>query len=104
MPAVAIVLKNGHAKNATPYNNQQNTSDNDKKEWACRKIYDSILQSTSTPRVYLVAERNRGGKKPFRIVADGGADRNGMAVPTMPGVDPVAGIRGRLTRRVPGVR
>jgi hypothetical protein len=80
LPAVAIAFKNGHEKNMTPCNNQKNTSDDDKKKWVCRKINDSIQQSTSTPCVCLLEEWNQGGKNLFWMAADGRAKQNRMAI------------------------
>ncbi len=70
----------GMQKNTTPYNNQKNISEDNKKEWACREINDSIQQSTTTARVCSVAEQNQGGKNPFWMAAEGGAEQNRKAV------------------------
>jgi hypothetical protein len=62
--AVVIALNNEHAKNATPYNNQQNTfKDNITNGPA--NVNNSIQQLTSTLPICSRAEWNGGGKTCF---------------------------------------
>jgi hypothetical protein len=47
------------------------------KQMGIQKNYNSIQQSTSTPSIHSLAERNQGGKTFW--MADGGAEQNRMA-------------------------
>jgi hypothetical protein len=74
---VAFGLKNGHPKNVTPYNNGQNTSDDNKMNGHAIKSTTRYINQP-IPCTSIPWQNGSGRKNPFRM-ADGRAEWNGMA-------------------------